>query len=79
MSPLGGCIADWLKKRPGPFSGATEQAAFDAAYEKWPSKSKFTVEEFIAALDRAGYRAVERRAHSQGNSSYFLLCLPEGN
>lgn len=78
MSPLGGCVADFLAKRPGPVAGATEQEAYEAAYELWPSKNRFTIEDFIGSLERVGYKPVERVAHGQG-VSYFVLCLPEGN
>jgi hypothetical protein len=74
MSPIGQLMSDWLQSKPGLFRGDSAEAVLKLAYANspFPKRHPLSFDDFCAALDRVGYRPVERRTGWQ-------LALPEGS
>jgi hypothetical protein len=70
-SAIGQAVANWLHTCPGPHYGTSEDALWTGVHYASGLQHTIPRDEFIAAMDRAGYRPVERRGR-------WALLLPEG-
>lgn len=74
MSPLGLYISNWLANGPGLIQGSSPDDLWAKAHLASGLEHHATQQEFIDALDRAGYRAQPRRFRGE---NVWVLALPE--
>lgn len=74
MSPLGQQIADWLRRAPGALRADSEEKLWVGLHSM--SGIKCSRQDFKDALDRAGYKPMQRMNHGT-REIYWLMGLPE--
>lgn len=80
MSPLGQRISNWLASAPGLIAGDSLDAMWTGAHFASGLHHAVPLDDFKAALERAGYRPQTRSTFNEKgkpNGQFFVLALPE--